>query len=439
MLTRICLGAALLAAIPTWAQVEPGATGALPGTGGAMETPPPVSGEAYATTTGSESRTNYLRGALNLQTAYDDNVLEGEGATPVSDVSYVLRPTISLDQTSSRTHRTFVYSPDFEFYQHISSRNEADQDAAAVFAYRLSSHATVTVRDSFNRTTNVFNQTIDGVSGSTQPATPLVIAPFATEIANVASAQISQQFSPNGMVGASGGYSILNYPNPSQAAGLADSSSRTGSGFYNLRLGPTLYLGANYQFASMSGSSGSLHSQATVNGISAFGTWYWRHLVSISVAGGPQHLTVVQTGVPTSSSWMPSINASVGGELSRAGFAASIGHTTSGGGSLLGAFSSSSASATLRWQLARTWNVASSFNYELNKSATPLIGLGAGGGHTVEGTALLQHPISDHLTAEFGYSRLHQSYGGVPVLSQTPDSDREYVSISYQFNRALGR
>jgi hypothetical protein len=47
--------------------------------------------------------------------------------------------------------------------------------------------------------------------------------------------------------------------------------------------------------------------------------------------------------------------------------------------------------------------------------------------------------MGEHFNAEIGYARLHQSYSGVAVISSNPDSDREYVSITYQFTRPLGR
>ena len=35
--------------------------------------------------------------------------------------------------------------------------------------------------------------------------------------------------------------------------------------------------------------------------------------------------------------------------------------------------------------------------------------------------------------------RLHEDYGTVAVLAQTPNTNREFISISYQFARPLGR
>jgi hypothetical protein len=47
--------------------------------------------------------------------------------------------------------------------------------------------------------------------------------------------------------------------------------------------------------------------------------------------------------------------------------------------------------------------------------------------------------MGEHFTAGFGYAHIHQNFGGVAVISDAPDSDREYISISYQFARPLGR
>jgi hypothetical protein len=40
---------------------------------------------------------------------------------------------------------------------------------------------------------------------------------------------------------------------------------------------------------------------------------------------------------------------------------------------------------------------------------------------------------------QLGYTRLHQDYSGIAVLAATPNTNREYISISYQFFRPLGR
>src|SRR5215475_8682737 len=200
MIRRIYFNLALLVAMPIWPQ-----TGGIGGSGGAtlMQTPPPVSGQAYSTTVG-DARSNYLHAGFAVTTAYTDNVLLGSGASPVSDVSYSIFPTIALDQTTSRLHQTLTYSPGFTFYQRTSSRNEADQNLALDFQYRLSPHVTASLQDEFRKSSNVFNQPYPfaggAVSGSTQAPLVPVLAPVADQISNNAGAVVTYQFSRNGMI-----------------------------------------------------------------------------------------------------------------------------------------------------------------------------------------------------------------------------------------------
>lgn len=439
MLMRIYLGFALLIALPACAQVEPSATGPPPPSEDAMRTPPPVSGEAFPSATGSETRLNVLRTGLNIQTAYDDNVLPLESTTPVADFSYSFRPTVALDRATPRLHQTFTYSPDFTLYQRTSSRNEADQNASANFQFGLSPHAAVSVRDTFQKSTNVFNQPDAGVSGSTQPLTEAVVAPFADQLGNTASAEASYQFSANGMIGAGGASSFVNYLNPAQASGLSNSNTLGGSGFYNLRLSSTQYIGAIYQYSRMTADSVKSDSETQTNSIYFFYTRYLEHALSISVSAGPQHFDVVQSPQPAYGSWTPAVTASIGWQSSHANLAASYSRTVTGSGGLLGAFQSNSASASARWQLARTWTVGITAAYTSLESATPLLLASIPGGHTISGTASVQHSIGERLTAELGYARLDQSYHGVTALSADPDSDRAYISVSYQLKRPLGR
>ena len=64
---------------------------------------------------------------------------------------------------------------------------------------------------------------------------------------------------------------------------------------------------------------------------------------------------------------------------------------------------------------------------------------GSTNSHTVSGTASLQQAVGQNLTVQLGYTRLHEDYSGVAILAGTPNTNREFVSISYQFSRPLGR
>jgi hypothetical protein len=439
MLTRLCLSFALLVAIPVWSQVEPAATGP-PTTESEMQTPPPVSGQAYPTETGSETRSNYLRAALNMQTAYDDNVEPEATSKPVSDVSYLIGSTFALDQSTPRTHRTFSYSPGFTLYEPTSALNALNQNATVSYQYRLSPHARISVQDSFVQASNVFDQPYGGVSGSTQSPVAAVVAPFAKQLSNAASGGLSYQFSMNGMIGGSGTSSMFSYPNPAQAPGLPSSSnSRGGSVFYNLRLSSAQYIGMTYQYSDMLESLANAPSETQTHTLNFFYTLFLKEALSLSVSGGPQHFNVVQSPLPASASWTPAVTASVGWQRSQTNLAASYSRTVSGAGGLVGAFHSTSANANASWRLARAWTAGAAASYTTQRNVLPAFFAPSQGGRSIQGTVSVQHPMGEHFTAGFGYSRIHQGYEGIAVISENPDSDREYISISYQFVRPLGR
>ena len=197
MWVRVCLSFALIAALPGRCQVTigggagPGYTDGL-GWSGQMRTPPPVSGDSYPSVAGAEVRSNYLRFALIETTIYSDNVL-GDAFRPVSDVSYTISPTISLDKTTSRQHLTFSY-PGFTLYQQTSALNQASQYLIFAEAYRLTRHAMLSLQDSFQYTSNFIDQpdplAADENAVSSAPLYA-IIAPVAGQIANGARAELT--------------------------------------------------------------------------------------------------------------------------------------------------------------------------------------------------------------------------------------------------------
>lgn len=443
MLPRVSLCLALLVAPAIWSQ-------ATPDEESRMLTPPPVSGVAYPTLVGSEERSNYLTTGLTFTTAYDDNILAGGSTIPVRDVSYSIWPTLTLNLTTPRQKRTITYSPGFTFYQHTTALNAADQNAILNFQYRLTQHTTISVNDSFQKISNVFNQPYPllggGISGSIQSPPTQVIAPYADQLNNTGNAALSYQFSENGMVGFGGIVTQSNYPNPSEAVGLYNSNSLGGSAFYTQRLSRTQYVGLTYQYLTSTGTpiaqqaiTFNTQTQVQTHTLLAFYTIYFSPTLSVSVSAGPQHVNAAQSFHPSFVSWTPSATASIAWQRSSTNIVASYSRTVSGATGLPGAFDSNSAQASVRLQLARSWFLQPTGLYAISKNVTPLFSPFAPGGHTVSGAVSLDYSISDHLKAELGYVRLHQSYTGIGIISSAPDSNREFISVSYQFTRPLGR
>jgi len=416
-----------------------------------MQVPPPVSDQAYSTEVGSASHSNYLRAGVAITTAYDDNVLPDTGAMPISDVSYTVSPQISLDQSTPRLHQTWTYRPGFTVYQHTSDLNEVDQNLALDFQYRLGPHVTASLTDTLRKSSTAFNQlyALSGgaISGSTQPALIPVYAPTANQLTNSANTSLSYHFSRDSMIGVSGTFGILRYPDPSEAQGLSNSNSRGAAAFYSRRLSMTQYLGVTYQYSAFLSSlpsnqaNGQAHpdSECLTHTLLFFYSFYPAPALSISISGGPEHFNVSQSPSSPVHSWTPAAIVSMGLLGRHASFAARYAHIVSGNGGLLGAFKSDSAGTSAGWQVARTWTLGLAANYTNNNNVSHAASQSNPGGHMISGAVTVQHSISNHLTAEFGYMRLSQSYANIAAVSSAPNANREYFSLSYQFTRSLGR
>lgn len=455
LLEHFCVGLLLLPAATLWSQVnntssqsELGVLG--PGsTDDQMKTPPPVSGQAYPTQVTSEERSNYLRGGLAFTGAYTDNALGSVRGTPVSDVSYSVGPSLALDETRSRLHFVLTYAPGFTFYQRTSSRNEADQNVSFDLHYRLSPHVTFVAQDGFLKTSNVLNQQNfapgGGVYGGAQEPNFSVIAPVADLLSNSGNLGINYQFAANGMIGANGSFTNLHYPNPAEVPGLFDSSSQAGSAFYSLRISKMNYIGATYQYQRLIAYPMLGQSETQTHALLFFYTLYATTRLSISFFGGPQHSNTIEPPQPplltqgaTVRAWTPAAGASLSWQGRLNNIALSYSRVISSGGGLVGAVQINSASAAFRQQITRYLSASLAGGYTQNDVLATALAA-ANNGHSASGTASLQQQLGPHVNLQLGYMRLHQVYSSVAVLAATPDTNREFVSISYQFSRPLGR
>jgi hypothetical protein len=456
---QICVGLLLGAAsAPLWSQVDnpPTQPVAAYGTGSGtdnsdsrMLTPPPVSGQSYPTSGTARERSNYVRAGLAFTSAYTDNAVGSLNGKPVSDISYSVAPFIGLDETTSRLHLITTYAPGFTFYQKTSSRNEADQNVSLDLQYRLSPHVTFSARDGFQKSSSVFNQpdlaSAGAVSGGAQEPNLSVIAPIAAFYRNAGNVGIAYQFAANGMLGANGTFTNLHYPNQADVSGLFDSSSQGGSVFASFRISKMHYIGASYQYQRLMSYPTEGQNETQTHTVFFFYTLYATSRLSVSAFGGPQLSDTVvpptpplQIQPPSSRAWNPAVGGSINWQSRLNSFALSYSHVISGGGGLMGAVHMDSATALIHSQITRNLSASLNGGYAQNDLVASSLGA-TNNGHTVSGTAELQRQIGQSVSVQAGYTRLHQNYGSVAVLSVTPNTNREFVSISYQFSRPLGR
>jgi hypothetical protein len=341
------------------------------------------------------------------------------------------------------------YAPGFTFYERTSSLNSESQNASVNLRYRLSPHVTFSARDGFQKASSIFDQPDFASTGAVSPGaqTPnfSVIPPVAELLTNSGNLGITYQFSMNGMVGASGTFSNLDYPNPKQVTDLYDSSSQGGSAFYSHRLSKRHYLGATYQYQRLIATQSTGVSETQTHAVLLFYTLYATKRLSFSVFGGPQYADTIQPPLPpfqpqatATKTWTPAAGGSLSWQGRLSSLAMSYSHIISGGGGLIGAVHMDSATISLRQQFARTLSGSLSGSYAQNDVIGAFLP-GVNNGHTVSGTASLQKQFHQYVNLQFGYTRLHQDYSNVAVIEATPNTNREFISLSYQFSRPLGR
>lgn len=413
-----------------------------------MLTPPVVSGQTYPTEPTSQERSNYLRGGMSFTSAYGNNALTTTNGKPISEMSYSVAPTLALDETTSRLHSVFTYAPGFTFYQQTSYLNASNQNASIDLQYRMSPHVTLSGKDGLQKSSSVFNQpdlaSAGVVSGGAQQANFSVIPPVADLLRNSGNVGLSYQFALNGMIGASGTFSTLHYPNPARVSGLYDSNSQGGSVFYSLRLSRKHYLGASYQYQRLIAYPSAGLSETQTHAILVFYTLYPSTRFSLSFFAGPQYSDTIQPPLaalhiqlPAAIAWTPAAGGSLSWQGRANSFAMSYSHTISGGSGLMGAVHMDSATMSLQQQMSRSLNGSLSGSYVQNDVIGSFLP-GTNNGHTLSGTVSLQKQFQS-FNLQLGYTRLHQDYSDVAVLSQIPNTNREFVSVSYQFSRPLGR
>jgi hypothetical protein len=410
-----------------------------------MQAPPPVSFGAYATAFSSETESNYLHLGLTVTgsysnniTAYSSNATVKQTAIPGESLS--IWPTIAFDKTTTRSHYALSYSPGFTIYEPSSVPNQANQNASFTAQYRLSPNINASVSESFNQTSNTFNQpnplSAVSISGAVPPPQQAVISAGANQLINGTIGQVTYQCGENCLIGWGGSYDSLRYSGLTQDTGLYNSSSGTASTFYSRRVRGKYYLGGSYQFQNFSsyqsGTKSGLNTNTKSQVVFAFLTIYFSPTFSLSLSEGPQHVTTTQGQLPSTRSWFPMPMVSVGWQGGRTSLGASYSRIVSAAGGLNGLFQSDIAGISGRWQMSRTWTIGLSASYSDYRNlltGSPFVT----GGHTIFGTASVQRPLGEHLSLEAGYNRIQQNYRG--TVSTVPTADRLFVSVTYQFAR----
>jgi hypothetical protein len=444
MFARLAIAALLLANLPLWSQVEPGASGsdATADTDTEMTVPPPVAGVLYPKVVTPENLPNYMSADLTASGGYINNVLPFQTATPVNDATFSFYPTVGIIRSTVRRQVTAYYSPSFVFYEPTTVLNTINNGASMTFQDRFSPHITFNVEDFFYRTSDVFDQSYlfsgGGVTGSTQTPGTILIAPFEQQLSNLAHAFLSYQFGRDGMIGGGASDSTIYFSAPSATTGLGNSHEDGAWAFYNRRISAMQYLGFSYQWSRTAAETSTQRSDTQINSLLPFYSFYFTKTSSISVSGGAQQVNVTSPTSPASNTWSPEADVSVGYQGKRGYVAASYSYTTTSGGGLLGAYNTNAADLNGGWNFNRTWTADVSMSYANTTNATPTLFTFAGG-TTIAGQVSLSHAFRESLLVKVGYQRLHEDYIDIPIIAANPDSNQVYGKITYEFRKPMGK
>lgn len=436
MLKRIAITLLFsVAAIPGWTQMNMG----MPSGESGMATPSPVNIGGGSVSVGAENeRSNYLRGGFSFEGSYNDNPFLT--TPPHSDEGYTVSPFLAFSMTRSRASWNLQYSPGFTFYQHFNSQNQSDHNLSTGLQFRLSPHVTMMLEDGLIKTSEASGQLEPTVVGGITTATPVqtltVVAPETGLISNTAGGEITYQFSRNAMVGVSGDSSELHYLNLDQLPGLFDSSARGGQAFYSYRLGSKNYIGMTYSFEDI--ITHPLEITTQVHSPTFFYSIYFTQHISLSAFGGAQYAKTTGDGIVTNPSWSSTEGGSFSWQGEHTSAIASLSRSISPGGGLATAVHGISSSASLRHQFSPNVVGTISETYS-NNNVLEVLALFSNGGTTLSTGASLQRTIKKHLAVQVGYTRLDESYTNIQVLSNNSSQNRGWMSISYSFERPLGR
>lgn len=382
-------------------------------------------------------RSNYLNGGLSFGTAYDSNPL-GMATNPVADVSFMVAPFVSINQTRSRLRWQADYAPGFTFYRRLSERNQDNQSLNLDFEYRLTQHVTMRFQDTFLKTSDFLGglaQNQQTPFDVNQQSNLTFITPITNQISNTGSGELTYQFGPNSLVGARGFSYELHFPASEQSAGLSDSHSQAAEAFLAHRISSIHWIGVTYRFQHILTDLNDSRTSSQVLLLSY--TLNITPSMSVSVFAGPQYTESSSQLVTPVSKWLPAAGATYSWQTTRSGFSAGVARRISDGGGLPGAVQLTSVDGSFRYEWARNWTVRLGGSYGKNQLVETL-GQQSQDISSSLGMVGVSHQIGEHVNIEASYVRAHQSSVGTSGTNSF-DRNRPQITVSYTFSRPLGR
>lgn len=479
-MTRSILAGLLLTACCAWGQAQPtpaqtpaaqeraqepaaAAPRANPQaeTDGSAPAPVPVLLDGTVTSLALSSeleRTNYWSAGVAVGATYDDNIYSSNsGSTGGASIS--LMPFISIDQSRARMHANLSYAAGFVANQHVEPQTSAANNLGAEIDYRLSPHVNVRVQDHLSISTNFYDQLVlePATTGTLQQPNQSVITPLAERISNLANGEITYQFSPGDMVGASASFYNLSFRDvpAGSALDLLDTQTQKVSLFYSHRVTPRNWAGVTYSLAHLSFDPAV--QDAFSNSILLFDTMYLSPKLTLSVYAGPEfsrvdsNVVTFPPGVvpPVPTIFLVSAPASerrtllaggvnVSWKDERNSVQAGASRQVNDGGGILGAVELNTVDLAWRRRMSQFTTLGAAAVFGDNTALGALVG-GSAQLQAAAGSVDIEQQLRHSLVLTLGYARDYQRESGIISPPADVNHNRGWISLSYSFTRPLGQ
>ena len=390
-------------------------------------------------------RSNFLRGGINVGSAYDSNPqLSVSGAE--SNTSVSIFPNIRLEQSTSRMRYTLGYAGGLTINENLPTQNQQAQNVNFDSQFRLSPHVNLRIAENFSYTTGLFDAGSGAgvVTGSGGPNTSLIF-PIATQRSSLTTVETNYHFALNDLIGGSGSFYDLRFSNETSGAQitnpLTDAQNASASAFWLHHLFRGDWGGASYHFDRITFDGGeslvhSFHAVNTLNLSSRF---------TVTAFVGPQYAEnqgIVPGAILPSDSnnWSVAGGVEGGWQNQRTSVSGGYSRSISDGGGILGSVRVGNVHANIRRELIPGWTGSLMASHGTNQELIGPVGSASSVNVTSAGV-LLERYVGKSVGLRIGYTHDFQQESGFS-LPNPPTLDahrnRVFVTLSYQWAKPLG-
>ncbi len=396
----------------------------------------------------TEEGAKYLIGGINVGANFDDNAFS-ENANKVGDVNYSARPYIGYHSFGQKLDLTANYGPGWSWDQRLSNRNVFSQDSVVDLKYKVKPHWTIGLNNLFHVSTNRLDQIFLPESGNVvNLPNNNVVTPIARQLSEVAGADLTVELSRRSVVGASGGYALVQYDSLAGQPGaqLIDSRNLNARGFYNYRINRRNTSGILYSYQSL-----SLESDTTAHTDSH--SLFYTHRVDLTKNSnlqffvGPEfsethdqlfvNFLFFVVRVPLfKRQWSTAGGANYSWQGTKSGFRASFQRAINDGGGFFGASRVNEGHADFRRQFSRDWtgNVGAGYG----NTAALHLGTAVEGVRTFNIGGGVTRRLGENAHVDVNYAFVHQSQSQF-FGQRESDHNRIGITLGYEIKHLLRR